>query len=139
MSKITILTPEQLAERDRRAKQQLPLRPSEAAPSEQPSKPAGEITPPLAQSAGLVDELTPPLTQSTGIFERTYPNITLFIADFGCIEIGNSDGAPGFVRAFDEGGMVWHGEDVYASLDAAFDDLEQGLEAWLDEELPDEA
>jgi hypothetical protein len=31
------------------------------------------------------------------------------------------------------GGMVWEGQDTYNSLDEAFQDLEQGLGAWMNE------
>ena len=37
------------------------------------------------------------------------------------------------VRALDSGGMVWEGKDQYKSIDAALQDLEKGLEEWMEE------
>ena len=38
-----------------------------------------------------------------------------------------------FVRAYDLGGTVYEGEDSYPSLEAALQDLEVGIKAYLDE------
>jgi hypothetical protein len=37
-----------------------------------------------------------------------------------------------FVRAYDFGGTVYEGDSDYPSLEAALDDLEQGIKAYLD-------
>lgn len=59
-------------------------------------------------------------------FEGTYPNITRWVAD-GWIEIGEVEYSDSFIRAFDEGGMIWGGKETYSSLDEAFNDLESAL------------
>lgn len=71
----------------------------------------------------------------TPSFETTYPNIAYFTDALGYIEIGCDGDSPltSFLRAFDEGGMVWEGEDSYPTLDDAFRDMEQGLGEWMEE------
>lgn len=68
--------------------------------------------------------------------DARYPNVAYFVSAIGWIELGHDDDSPitSFIRALDAGGMVWEGQDDYATLDAAFDDLEQGLGAWMHEE-----
>ena len=67
--------------------------------------------------------------------ESLYPNTSYFVDAIGHIEIGNDDGGfTSFIRAIDSGGMVWEGEDNYASLDEAFADLERGLTEWMENE-----
>jgi hypothetical protein len=49
------------------------------------------------------------------------------------IEIGQHEMISAFVRAYDLGGTVYEGEDSYPSLEAALQDLEVGIKAYLDE------
>ena len=107
MSKIHILTPQEVEERDRRQHGQTLTKDS--------------------------DSLT---TRQTGtVFERQYPNIAHFTKSIGWIEMGDADSPlTSFIRALDSGGMIWEGQDEYPSLDAAFEDLERGLGEWMDEE-----
>jgi hypothetical protein len=63
--------------------------------------------------------------------DATYPTIARWVTEFGWIEIGQHDILESFIRALDEGGMVWEGQDHYATLDAALQDLEAGLAAWM--------
>jgi hypothetical protein len=65
-------------------------------------------------------------------FEKTYPNITDFVAD-GVVEIGYEYNTKTFIRAYDEGGMVWEGKGKYKSPDDALRDLEEGLKNWFEE------
>ena len=67
-------------------------------------------------------------------FESTYPTIARWIQEYGWIEIGQDDMSQSFVRALDEGGLVWEGQEDYATLDAALQDLENGLAAWIREQ-----
>ena len=69
-------------------------------------------------------------------FETRYPNITYFVDAVGYIELGRDADSPltSLIRALDQGGMVWEGKDEYATLDEAFQDLEQGLGTWMQEE-----
>jgi hypothetical protein len=39
-----------------------------------------------------------------------------------------------FIRALDEGGMIWEGQEHYATLGDALQDLEAGLAAWMREQ-----
>lgn len=68
-------------------------------------------------------------------FETTFPNITRFVNDIGWIEVGYDNDSPltSFVKAIEPGGMVWEGEDSYASMEAAFEALEAGLGEWIRE------
>jgi hypothetical protein len=63
-------------------------------------------------------------------FEDSYPNIARWVHEHeGWIEIGYDEDSPltSFIRALDCGGMLWEGQDSYASLDEAFQDLDAGL------------
>lgn len=69
-------------------------------------------------------------------FEQLYPNVAYFVTAVGRIEVGSDDQGPltSLIRALDPGGMVWEGKDTYTTLDEAFQDLEQGLAAWMQKE-----
>ena len=66
-------------------------------------------------------------------FEEQYPTIHRFVEENGWIEIGRNEMISAFVRAYDLGGTVYEGEDSYPSLDAALQDLEAGIQTFLDE------
>ena len=66
-------------------------------------------------------------------FEEQYPSIHHFVEALGWIEIGQNEEISAFVRAYDLGGTVYEGEDSYPSLEAAFQDLEAGIKAYLNE------
>jgi hypothetical protein len=59
--------------------------------------------------------------------EPAFPNITLWVNDCGVVEIGYDPNTESFIRAIDEGGMVWSGKNHYENLDDALKDLESGL------------
>ena len=67
-----------------------------------------------------------------GSFAALYPNIAAWVRD-GWVEIGRDDYPHSFVRALDTGGMVWEGAEEYGSLEEAFEDLDAGIAAWLEE------
>jgi hypothetical protein len=67
-----------------------------------------------------------------GLFESRYPNIATWVQD-GWVEIGRDDYSRSFVRALDIGGMVWEGAESYDSLEAALQDLDDGIAAWRKE------
>ena len=69
----------------------------------------------------------------TSPIEQAYPHITLWVKTHGWIEIGGHDYSHSFVRALDEGGMVWEGSDSYETLDMALGALEGGLVKWMNE------
>jgi hypothetical protein len=64
-------------------------------------------------------------------FEEAYPNTSLWVRSRGWIEIGRNGHRQSFIRALDEGGMVWEGDRRYGSLDDALRDLEAGLSEWV--------
>ena len=68
-------------------------------------------------------------------FEDTYPTITRWVTEIGRVEIGQDEMSRSFVRAIDEGGMIWEGREDYATLDAALQDLEAGIAAWIQQNL----
>ncbi len=117
MSKIRILTPMELADRDRSQQGVPDSQPKERSTPRQPASP------------------THATAHITSTFDHLYPNTAHFVKDWGWIEIGNDDDSPltSFIRALDSGGMIWEGLDEYPSLDAAFQDLEQALYDWLKE------
>lgn len=65
-------------------------------------------------------------------FEEKYPNIANWVAD-GSIEIGYESATKSFIRAYDEGGMIFSGKQSYKNLDEALDALEEGIAEWFDE------
>ena len=67
-------------------------------------------------------------------FEETYPHIAEWVKTWGWIEIGDDTTAGSFIRALDEGGLVWESNQTYASLDQALRDLDIALAGWLDEQ-----
>jgi hypothetical protein len=50
----------------------------------------------------------------------------------GWIEIGRDGYSRSFVRALDEGGMVWEGDGDYETVDEAIQALEAGLAEWTE-------
>lgn len=68
--------------------------------------------------------------KATG-FEQIYPNITEWVNSYGWIEIGDNGQSGSFVRALDEGGMVWESDENYATLDKVLNALEAGLAEWM--------
>ncbi len=68
--------------------------------------------------------------------EALFPNLSYFVDEYGWIEFGRDDDSPltSLVRALNMGGMVWEGEDNYATLDEAFADLERALGEWMENE-----
>ncbi len=65
-------------------------------------------------------------------FESLYPNITQFVQSGGHLEMGYNDQVDAFALAYDEGGTIYQGKRSYPSLDAMFDDVEQGIQAYND-------
>lgn len=51
----------------------------------------------------------------------------------GWIEIGECDSfySQSFIRAIDEGGMIYEDEAKYNSMDSAFAALDTGIKLWL--------
>jgi 3-methyladenine DNA glycosylase Tag len=60
-------------------------------------------------------------------FDETYPNITYWVESFGWIEVGQDEYSTSMVRALNEGGLVWEGNDTYKTLDQAMQALERAL------------
>ena len=67
-------------------------------------------------------------------FESQYPSIALWVNEQGWIEIGSDEFSTSFVRALDEGGLVWEGNDQYASLDDALRALDTAIAEWIGSE-----
>lgn len=63
--------------------------------------------------------------------ENTYPNIASWVTFRGWIEMGQDGHSSSFVRALDEGGLVWEGEDHYETLDEALRALDTGIAEWM--------
>jgi hypothetical protein len=66
-------------------------------------------------------------------FEMSYPNITAWVSNGGWIEIGYEIYTGSFVRALDEGGMIWEGAKKYKSVEEALQALERGIGKWMEE------
>jgi hypothetical protein len=59
--------------------------------------------------------------------ESEYPAVTRWVLDHGIVEIGYDPNTDTFVRAIDEGGMVWSGKLRAKTIDDALNELEAGL------------
>lgn len=68
-------------------------------------------------------------------FEAQYPGIADWINRGGLIEIGPDNYTNSFIRAIDEGGTVWDSSEDYSTLDDALKALDEGIKAWIDENL----
>lgn len=64
-------------------------------------------------------------------FETSYPNSARWVKSHGWIEIGWDSWSNSFVRALNEGGMVWEGKPEYGTLDKALQSLERGLAKFM--------
>ncbi len=64
-----------------------------------------------------------------------YPHLCRWVAEFGTLEIGHDRMTSSFIRALDEGGVVWSGRRRYRSLDAALADAEAAIARFLKKEL----
>jgi hypothetical protein len=65
--------------------------------------------------------------------DASHPSLWRWVTQRGWIEVGPTEGSRSFVRALDEGGMVWEGAASYPSLHAALEALEEALARWLAE------
>jgi hypothetical protein len=63
--------------------------------------------------------------------DATYPTVARWVLEYGWIEIGQDDTSRSFIRALDDGGLVWEGQRHYPTLATALQDLETGLVAWM--------
>ena len=61
------------------------------------------------------------------------PHVADWVLRDGWIEMGQDDYSRSFVRALDIGGMIWEGENDYATVDEALQALDAGIAAWLEE------
>lgn len=68
------------------------------------------------------------------------PDITRWVMTQDWIEIGPDAYRPSFVRALDEGGMVWEGVMSYPTLDTALHALDTALQSgWTTSSTASEA
>ncbi len=63
-----------------------------------------------------------------------YPSVARWVSGYGWIELGQDLPGRAFVRAFDEGGLVWEGDATYPAVDDALQALDTALAAWLREQ-----
>ena len=72
--------------------------------------------------------------QITDAFSEIYPNISAWVQSGGLVELGKDYNVQSVIRALDEGGMIWEGETKYSTMDAAFEALDAGIAAFLQEQ-----
>ena len=70
------------------------------------------------------------MESETRSLESQYPHIALWVNGHSWIEIGSDEFSTSFVRALDEGGLVWEGDDEYTSLDDALRALDAAIAEW---------
>ena len=64
-------------------------------------------------------------------FEQRYPHIVRWVKTQGWIELGNDGMSRSWLRAVDEGGLVWEGGEPTRPLDDVFRELDVALGQWL--------
>ena len=69
-----------------------------------------------------------------GPLEQAYPHIAGWVKTHGWVEIGSDGYRPSFLRALDEGGMIWEGAASYRTFDEALRALDDALRDWLHEQ-----
>lgn len=67
------------------------------------------------------------------MFDKKYPNITLWVKEYGWIELGQDVYSHSFVRALDEGGVIWEGRHSYQTMDEVFQELDKALARWIED------
>ena len=65
----------------------------------------------------------------------SHPHLWRWASEFGTVEIGQCRETRSFIRALDEGGIIWKGRRTYTTLDAALADAEAGVSRWMKDEL----
>jgi len=70
--------------------------------------------------------------------DEIYPHLARWVDAYGWVEIGHDEFSRSFVRALNEGGMVWEGGRSYSTLAAALAALDAGLGQWLRDEMGEE-
>ena len=63
-------------------------------------------------------------------FANKYPNVAGWLLGGSWIEIGQTEQMRSFVRALDEGGMVFEGKSTYRTMDEALEALDNGIARW---------
>ena len=66
-------------------------------------------------------------------FADQYPNIANWVLGGGWVEIGQAEWTRSFIRALDEGGMVFEGESKYRTLEEALQALDKGIAQWVEQ------
>jgi hypothetical protein len=66
-------------------------------------------------------------------FTSLYPNISRFVEENSRIEIGQHEMISAFVRTYDFGGTVYEGEDSYPTLGDTLQNLDAGIQAYIEE------
>jgi len=70
--------------------------------------------------------------EQEGLFAKAFPHIAEWVLAGSYVEIGYTESyVRAFVRALDEGGVVYEGRTKYASIDEALQDLDAGIAAWI--------
>ena len=69
---------------------------------------------------------------------ETYPCVARWLKAHGTIEFSYCRHTHSFIRALNDGGMIWSGQRSYKSFDAALADCEAGVGRWLREELSEQ-
>ena len=70
-----------------------------------------------------------------GAFEQAYPHVACWVKDYGWIEIGHDGLSPSFVRALDECGLIWEGDEATEDLDGVLRTLDSILAEWIREQI----
>ena len=68
-------------------------------------------------------------------FDETYPHVTHWIKEQGWIELGYDGWRRSWIRALDEGGLIWEGGDPAQTLDETFRELDTALAQWIREQF----
>ena len=67
--------------------------------------------------------------------EEAYSHIARWVTTQGWIELGQTEQSSSFVRALDAGGLVWDGDETYATVDDALRATDLALAEWMREQF----
>ncbi len=106
--------------------------------SKSPSRKSGKRSTAARGSAGSRKPEPRNMKERACSFEAKYPHTARWVEAFGWVEIGFDGMSSSFVRALDEGGMIWEGKPQYSNVNKALQALETAVGRFMQEQRLDD-